>query len=133
VRTPRHVATIAAVGLLALSAACEAGPIYCERMEDVSSSLNALLNTAFLGREGVHDEFRDRFAAFRGDLEDFLDALPDEFDDQAAAAQTAVDAMSHELGSSPIDKHRLYSAYPTVTSATSDPLEDVGAACSRSP
>jgi hypothetical protein len=100
-----------------LLAACRAGSDCCEQLDDVSSSLDALMNTALLGEGGVRAEFVDRFDAFQGELEDFLDALPEEFDHEAAAAQTAVDAMSDELGSPATDRAGLAVAYQRLISA----------------
>jgi hypothetical protein len=118
-----------AVGVLMLLTACRPGSDYCEQLDDVSSSLDALVNTALLGEGGVRAEFEDRFDAFQGELEDFLDALPDEFDDQAATAQTAVDAMSDELGSRATDRAGLATSYRRLTSEMSALIDAVDAAC----
>jgi hypothetical protein len=45
--------------------------------------------------------FVDRFDAFRDELDSFLDGLPDECDDQAAAVQSAVDEMADDLSHRP--------------------------------
>ena len=123
--------SVSAVALLTLLTACRAGSDYCEQVGKVSSSLDALRNTAFLGAEGVRAEFVDRFDAFRGELESFLDGLPDGFDDRVAAVQTAVDEMSDALRSSATDHSRfaLSISYSRLRSSLGALLDAVDAAC----
>jgi hypothetical protein len=52
-----------AVAVLMLLTACRARSDYCEQMDDVASSLEALVNTVLLGEGGVRAEFVDRSRA----------------------------------------------------------------------
>jgi hypothetical protein len=115
--------------VLMLLTACSSGSDYCEQVDDVSASLESLLNTAVLGEGGVRAEFVDRFDAFQGRFEDFLGPVPDEFDDQAAAAETAVEAMSDELRSSAPQPADLAMSYAEVRSSVSALLDVVKATC----
>jgi hypothetical protein len=117
------------VAVLMLLTACRAGSDYCDQVGNVSSSFDALRYTALLGEGGVRAEFVDRFEAFRGELESLLGELPNEFDDRAAAVQTAVDGMSDELRSSATERTSLSISYARLNLSLGTLIDALDAAC----
>ncbi|MGA9160015.1 MAG: hypothetical protein WB297_04015, partial [Actinomycetota bacterium] len=71
----------------------------CEQREAVASSFQAVLNTGFLGADGVRQEFVEQFDAFEALFQDFAEAAGQDFVHEAAAAQTAVEDFSSGLAS----------------------------------